>query len=408
MTRYSRNILLSLFILSGCTSFDSVDPYEKTLCDLYVRAEYPADYRGFVREGVKVVAEEINLSYKYYVVTDADGVAHFTIPKGLYRVNISDMYESDIFNGTSDRVHVSGESEIRLSLIHSRAGSIVIREIYSGGCKRLPQEGNYVADQYIILHNNDFRVQYLDSLCLGTLSPFNSNSNNVWISKDPVSGETLFQNFVPVVQCVWQFHGSGHDFPLQPGEDAVIAMRGAIDHTVQYPLSVNLNKPGYFVCYNNTYFTNTAYHPTPGNNISSDHILDVVIKTGQANAYTLSNSSPAVVIFRSQGITIQDYVRLSDSVKPTPGDSHNPIVAVPQEWVVDAVEVFNGTTSANTKRLSPSLDAGYVILTDTYLGHTVCRRTDEVMTESAGYEVLMDTNNSSADMYERQIQSLHE
>ena len=38
---------------------------------------------------------------------------------------------------------------------------------------------------------------------------------------------------------------------------------------IQYPviqgLSVNLNKPDYFVCYNSTYFNNTVYHPAPGN-----------------------------------------------------------------------------------------------------------------------------------------------
>ena len=36
------------------------------------------------------------------------------------------------------------------------------------------------------------------------------------------------------------------------------------------------------------------------------------------------------------------------------------------------------------------------------------RRTDETQTEAMGYEVLMDTNNSSDDFYERDEQSLHE
>jgi hypothetical protein len=33
---------------------------------------------------------------------------------------------------------------------------------------------------------------------------------------------------------------------------------------------------------------------------------------------------------------------------------------------------------------------------------------DEEATQEAGYEVLMDTNNSSTDFYEREKQSLHE
>ena len=401
-------ILICTFMAVSCVDFDGANPYAETLCELSVRAIYPDGYSSFSRAGVDVTIEEINLGSKYVSQTDASGAALFKVPKGLYRIGVSDIADSDIFNGSSDKVNVTGAASVSVSLQHSKAGSIVVKEIYCGGCRRLPQEGNYVADQYIILHNNDYKVQYLDSLCFGTLSPFNSNSTNPWVSKDSVTGGTVFKDFVPIVQCIWQFGGSGHDFPLQPGEDAVMVVRGAIDHTVQFPLSVNLDKPGYFVCYNSTYFTNTSFHPAPGSNIAQDHFLDVVIKTGEANAYTLSQNSPAVVLFRAQGTTIQDFVGLPDSVKPTPGDSHNSIVAVPPDWIVDAVEVFNGSTSANVKRLAPSLDAGYVTLSDTYLGHTLFRRTDETLSASAGYEVLSDTNNSSVDFYERETQSLHE
>ena len=67
---------------------------------------------------------------------------------------------------------VSGKDvDIAIALAMSKAGSIIVKEIYCGGCKKLPQEGDYQSDQYIILHNNHYDVQYLDSLCLGTLSP---------------------------------------------------------------------------------------------------------------------------------------------------------------------------------------------------------------------------------------------
>ena len=36
------------------------------------------------------------------------------------------------------------------------------------------------------------------------------------------------------------------------------------------------------------------------------------------------------------------------------------------------------------------------------------RRVDEALSGAAGYEVLMDTNNSSNDFYERETQSLHD
>ena len=41
-------------------------------------------------------------------------------------------------------------------------------------------------------------------------------------------------------------------------------------------------------------------------------------------------------------------------------------------------------------------------------GRCLYRHVDEEATQEAGYEVLVDTNNSSTDFYEREKQSLHE
>ena len=174
------------------------------------------------------------------------------------------------------------------------------------------------------------------------------------------------------------------------------------------PLSVNLNKPGYFVCYNQTYFPNTSYHPAPGDMIMKDHILGVVIKTGIANAYTVSISSPAMVIFRARGTSIQEFVSGSEHVIATPGSSNDYVTAIPYPWILDAVEVFDGRSTSNAKRLPPLLDAGFVFQSDIFKGHTLGRKVDEAASKAEGYEILMDTNNSTNDFQERQTQSLHE
>ncbi len=395
-------------LAASCISRETGNPYAGTLCSVTVRAVYPEGYADAVKRGVKVTLEDINLGNVYLHETEPDGTATFRVSNGLYRINVSDVGEEDIFNGTSDKVNIDGDKSVSVPLLHSKPGTIIIKEIYCGGCKRLPQEGNYQADKYVILHNNNYQVKYLDGLCFGTLFPYNSNAINPFTSKDPVTGETVFQDYLPIAQAVWQFGGDGTDFPLQPGEDAVLCLSGAIDHTVQYPLSVNLNKPEYFVCYNNTYFTNTTYHPAPGDRIAQDHILDVVVKTGIANAYTFSINSPTAVLFQAQGMTMEEFVGQPGSIVQVPGSTNDQVTAIPLEWVIDAVEVFNGASSANSKRLAPSMDAGYVTQTDSYLGHTLFRRTDEALTASSGYEVLVDTNNSTNDFYERETQSLHE
>ena len=399
--------ILILLAAVSCTDFKAFDPYEETLNVLTVKSEWTMKEGS--REGFKVLVEDMNTGAGYISASDSLGTAVFELPNGLYRISMSGKLGDYMFNGATDKVAVSGgDRAVTLDLALSKAGAIVIKEIYCGGCKKLPQEGDYQADQYVILHNNDYDVQYLDSLCFGTLYPYNSNSTNPWTVKDPQTGALTYPDFLPIIQAVWKFPGDGDDFPLQPGEDAVVCLRGAIDHAAQFPLSVNLDVPGYFVCYNSTYFTNTAYHPAPGVNISEDRYLDVVIKTGKANAYTMSLSSPAVVIFKAKGGTIEDFVRVADNITPVPGSIVDNVVKVPFDWVMDAVEVFDGRSTTNTKRLPSDVDAGYVTQTDVFTGRSLMRKVDEQLSEASGYEVLADTNNSSEDFYETERQSLHE
>ena len=399
-------IILATALLQGCRTEGAL--WDGSLNVLSVNAIYPAGYADAVHAGVAVKAEEISSGAVYTALTDSRALAEMTVPGGIYRISVSDRQGRDIFNGSADKVAVvGGPKVVDLQLVHSRAGSLVIKELYCGGCSKAPKEGVTQSDQYVIVHNNDSETAYLDSLCLGTLSPYNSTGVSPWNSKDPETGETVYPAFLPIIQAIWQVGGDGRSFPLAPGEDAVICLRGAVDHSAEYPLSVNLNKAGYFVCYAPSYFYNPAYHPTPGNNISPERYLGVVIKTGQANAYTLSLSSPTFVLFKAEGTTIQDFVLDDSNVLQVPGSTVDNVVAVPLEWVIDALEVFDARSSSNAKRLHPSLDAGFAVQSDIYKGHTLMRKTDEKASAEAGYEILEDTNNSSNDFYERDTQSLH-
>lgn len=402
-------VLLSVAAFQGCVSLKTADPYEEALCRLTVAPQYPEGYPDAGLAGADVTITERNRGYVYSVAPGADGQVSVVLPKGSYRVVLNYSGESIVYNGTADRLILSGDSlTVNLNVRGSRKGEIVFKEIYCGGCTKYPEQGNYAFDSYVILHNNTGEVQYLDSLCFGTVDPYRSTGTSVWVSTDPETKETVFPEFLPVVQAIWQIGGSGHTFPLGPGEDAVIVVYGAIDHASKYPESVNLNKAEYFVCYNRTYFHNEKFHPEPGNNINrKDHILDVVIKTGKADAYTFAVSSPAPIIFRTPaGTSIYEWVNSPDNVIQKPGSTIDRIVKIPPEWVLDGVEVFE--SGGSNKRLVPWVDAGAVVFSGPYYGHTLFRHTDEASSAAAGYEVLMDTNNSTIDFYEREKQSLHE
>ena len=132
--------------------------------------------------------------------------------------------------------------------------------------------------------------------------------------------------------------------------------------------------------------------------------MELLIKLGKANAYTFSINSPAVVLFKApDGEDIQDFLKNTDkNITIKPGTTDEKIVKLPLDWVVDAVEVFTNNINGSTKRLNPLLDAGYVRLSESFQGRALYRRDNSAMSEKRGYEVLQDTNNSSADFYESQ------
>ena len=271
-------------LLTGCMEIGT--PYEGDIHMITIRAVYP---EGFdVHAGASVTIKGIYNDAVYALTTGEDGLVSTNLANGLYSVSVQERNGNHLFNGTLDKVVVSNKNvNVDVNLFHSIAGKLVIKELYCGGCPKLPEEGTYQSDQYVIVHNNDQYTAYLDGLCLGTLSPYNSNTANPWID-----AQGNLPDFAPVIQAIWRIGGTGTSFPLEPGADAVICLRGAINHAAQYPMSVNLNKPGYFVCYNPVYFPNPTYHPAPGDQITEDHYLEVVIKTGQANAYTLPSIPP--------------------------------------------------------------------------------------------------------------------
>ena len=406
--RRPANLIAAVLLACAAAGCSPTPGYEGRTHELSVTAAYPAGSEQWTREGVEVVFEDAVSGTDYTALTDAGGTARILLPNGSYGIHISDIASDSqtgdefVFNGALEKVIlVDAGRSVTVNLTRSVPGKIVVREIYSSGCPRYPLEGTYQADKYIVLHNNSVVTQYLDGLCFGVVDPYNSNASNVWISRDSGSGQVVYPDFAPVIQAVWQFPGTGHEHALAPGEDAVLVVGGAIDHTAEYPLSVNLNSPGNFVCYNNVAFWNPAYHPAPGDRIQSDHIMDLLLKMGQANAFTFSINSPAVVLFRpSDGTTMAEFLQNTDNIVQKPGSAADRIVKVPLEWVEDGVEVFTNNVSGSTKRLNPVLDAGYVRLSETFQGRSLYRRVNESETAKRGYEVLMDTNNSSADFYE--------
>ena len=408
------SIYALLLVASACMSFEG-NPYGDDVRRLSVQLVYPEGYGDRLREGVAVTLADRNSSNVYTALTDASGAVEFRVTTGRYRLAVSDKPDpSSIFNGTVEQVDlIAGDAALELLLGFSWAGSVVIKEVYSAGCPMDDKPGAYTYDKYIVLHNNSGTTQYLDGLCLCMVAPYNSKvQSNPWTSLDS-SGNIVFRDYAAVPDAIWQFAGGGEDFPLEPGADAVVAYWG-VDHTQTYSQSVNLNREEYFVLYDQLLYPGTSTWPTPapGDRIRRERWLRVLKKTGRsgqngANTYVISDKSPAVVLFRAPlDFDLEGY--LSDDLLSTILSGNIVYSKVPWEWIVDGVDISDNTGSANHKRLRPDVDAGAVGYSGVQQGHTIHRRLDEEATEEYGFEVYMDTNNSSNDFYERETQSLRE
>lgn len=403
------------------------------------------DNAGYSFEASPVELRGIGREMVLTDTTDANGVVHFKVPAGVYEASSSTSIKMGtnqflIANGNSSQIIIRGEktqTTVNVKMMISRVSQLVIKEIYNGG--NMKDDGKvFQYDKCIILYNNTAQPASFDNLCIGICSPYNSQANNRWHNND---GQLIYkdENYIPAIDGIWYFPNT---LTVEPYEQVVINCHGAIDNTLTYPNSVNYANADYYCMYDpEVGYTNTYYYPTPANVIPPSHYLKAV-KIGVSNAWALSLTSPAVFLFQTQGVTPTAFATDVNNMTYIPSSAQtdiNKVLKVPCDWILDGVEVFAaGFKSANTKRLTPVIDAGSVDLTNQH-GHTVYRNVDKTSTEQLpenegklvyGYTlgvdastdpssidaeasvkngahiVYMDTNNSTNDFHERQKCSL--
>ncbi|MBQ5982408.1 MAG: DUF4876 domain-containing protein [Prevotella sp.] len=309
---------------------------------------------------------------------------------------------------------------------------IIIKEVYNGGCMKDDGTSKFQYDKYIILYNNCPQKAVINNLCFGMGSPASASANNKNYDAD---GNLTYESegFIPVWNGIWWFPQS---LVIEPYSQVVVNVCGAIDNTQTVSQSVNFAHSDYYCMYDpeSGYF-NTNYYPTPSDVIPTSHYLKAILYA-QANAWPLSVTSPAIVLFQTRDVYPQEFATNADNYwyDEQKVDKINRCVKVPNEWIIDGMEVFATSYREKcTKRLTADIDAGYVWLTN-YQGHSLYRNVDQEMTESLpenkgklvyGYDkgvddstdpssidaeasikngahiVYQDTDNSSADFHER-------
>lgn len=417
-------IIIGVTLLLSCSYDETVDTDMLT-----VELKFPV-HSNVPKEDIRVELKSISTNAIFVDSSDTQGRAHFEVTPGIYEASVSITRQQGnslhVLNGTTGQIVINKQRQvISIDLMESRISQIVIKELYNGGV--LKDDGTtFMYDKSFILYNNSNTVVSLDNLCVGIVPPYNSQANSNWYGAD---GKLFYENkgYIPTTDGIWFFPEVLH---INPYSQIVVNVHGAIDNTQTYPQSVNYANADYYCMYDPEHgYTNTNYYPTPADVIPTSHYLKA-IKIGTSNAWALSISSPALILFQTHDVSPRDFATNVSNQSYTPGAAQTDVfkvVKIPTEWIIDGLDVFSATSTGNKKRLTPMVDAGYVSLTNQH-GHTLYRNVDKETTEALpenkgklvyGYPedpsgidaeasirngahiIYLDTNNSSNDFHER-------
>jgi len=177
--------------------------------------------------------------------TDVTGTVEIeNLLPGIYRVYAGRMLTTDEAArvsgvvrafGDGQTLEVKGSTELALALLADRPGSLVIGEIGFGSPP--PWEASYRVGRYLEVYNNADSVIYLDGKVFGSdLDIYAYSVPTPCDVNEPVRSDSTG---VYVMYAV-AFPGTGSDYPLAPGELALVA-RQAIDHTPFHPTLLDLS-----------------------------------------------------------------------------------------------------------------------------------------------------------------------
>lgn len=350
----------------------------------------------------------------FYSVVGVDGVASFSVPAGIYSASlsytISDSYFRVVYNAFNSGVVVGNDMPEYVSLDVKAtkiqmANPLLIKEVYNGGCQKDDGSGKFFYDKSLILYNNSSQEVSLRNVAIGIVDPYNAESSSHLF----LNGNTLLyesEDWIPSINGIWYFDPSA---TLDAYSELVVNVCGAVNNTLSYSNSVNYANPNYYCMYDpqasssdGSMYNNTTYYPAPSEVIPTSHYLHAV-KYGKGNAWPLSNSSPAIVLFSSGDIDISSFASDINNIVYPASKQGDPVYAclrLPRAWVFDGIEIFNANSlSQCRKRLTSDIDNGYVSLTSGF-GHSLVRYIDKNASAMVNNIIYVDTNNSTNDFYE--------
>ena len=379
--------------LTSCIDYDDAT----TEIAARVQLVLPSEFTGSAgMEGHEIVMQQGTT--RLTATTDAQGVATFArLVPDVYDISCSweitdDQYRQqtgqELSGGTSCTIAgslnnhlLSEEQTVQLTTNLSINRDILIGKIFYAGSK--DNNGrNYQAGKYVELYNNGNSAVDVSGYYIALLETESTQAYTLENLKE------AFDDSVVVAKQVFRIPAD-KPFMVQPG-GTVLIVNSATDHTENNDMESDLSDAD-FEAKDNT-------GKTQNNPAVPALELIYTMYPSISNMNLVQNGLCSVVLFRTD-----EDVTAWPLVYPYGKTTGSQFKLIPVRTVIDAVECLPNKATGidvSTKRLYPTLDAGYANIEakSGYTGEVVYRHTAEKR-GADGHRMMTDTNNSCNDFH---------
>ncbi len=342
---------------------------------------------NFSTQGVEVVFTNNNTGAIVKGFIDEDCIVTVSLVPGVYSVSVtgttkhegSEYYLNGNVSSLSFLRSVSKVEAIAsgsgMIIRPAKVSSLCFSEIYYCGVASY-----YFRDQTYQIYNNGEETVYLDGICFAQLEP------NIATATPPTwPDEDGTDNYV-YGKMIWQFPGSGTDYPLAPGE-SVVVVQEARDHTKNNP---------------NSYDNSMADWECNTGNVTRDNAavdnMPYIFYAGYLNTmqWLTSVFGGAFVLYQGDADNLLNKSYYEDpSHLQAPVNESTRYAKIPAGMILDGIELLTNMDAMNMKRIPGFIDAGGTSVGATYCGKSVSRKV--IGTRTDGTPIYSDTNNSTYD-----------
>lgn len=376
---FSCSILLT-GVLTSCSEDNEPSGGKKYV--LTVKVKYPEDIKQ--DELTSLDIEALNASKE---ISYKEGDAHtkevssFEVVAGQYVITSTGKLTPAISVAGSVTADVYQDTEVTVELSSVMKSPLIFKEIYFAST--LPF---YINDTYYEIVNNSDEVQYLDQVILGSMTLL--SAPNPWKNE---AGQLMDK--YPCNGYVVAFPGTGKEHPIQPGESVVIANDATNHKAAGYENRPDMTRANWEVYRANaTMFTDTDYD-APNMDI-------VYCNATTMKGFALGMFGQGLIMAKlPEGVTPADFAAQAENLMTEPNSTKTTkYLMIPSKYMLDAVEIFDQTSSAQYHTLLTKDDAGFTT-TPAWSAKSVRRKAIEIKNGRVYYQ---DTNDSSKDFLKEQ------